>query len=247
MLIFTSMKKILVFVFFLLLAGSGVAKGQAALLVLIFGEKAASENFYFSLKAGLNYSIINGYDEGDNRLGVNFGLINNIRINDKWFLTPEFNMLSGRGAKNIPYSGTGNPDMDDLLGEPTSTDRKLSYLDIPVLVRYNVSERFSISAGPQISILTGAADVYEFEPSGTANANFELNIEDELSKVDVGAVLDLTFVLAKPKKGKGVNLFLRYTQGFIDIAKENTAVKYTHSTIQMGAAFPFISVPKEEE
>ena len=35
---------------------------QAALLVLLFGDKVASENFYFSLKLGANYSNLTGID-----------------------------------------------------------------------------------------------------------------------------------------------------------------------------------------
>ena len=58
MLIFTGMKKVLYLVFLFLFAGQGMVKGQAALLVLIFGERVASENFYFSLKAGANYFVM---------------------------------------------------------------------------------------------------------------------------------------------------------------------------------------------
>jgi Outer membrane protein beta-barrel domain len=222
---------------------SGSVSGQAALLVLIFGEKAATENFHFSLKAGFNYSIINGYEEGTNRIGGNFGLINNIKLTEKLTLTPEFLPLSGRGIKDVPVLTTGNPDLDDLLVDPSSTDRKLSYIDIPVLLKYKLSPRFSVSAGPQLSFLTGATDIYKSSPLDGAVLTTELEIEDALNTVDLAAAIDLTFILVEPKNGKGVNLYIRFTQGFIDIVKDNPGQRYTNTTIQFGGAFPFVENP----
>ena len=134
---------------------AGLVHGQAALLVLIFGDKVASENFYFSLKAGANFSTIHGLEGGEYRWGPNFGLVNNIRINDRFYLMPEFLPLSTRGIKEIPVENTNIPGLDELLEQPESMDRTLSYIDIPILLRANLGERLSVSAGPQISILTG--------------------------------------------------------------------------------------------
>ncbi len=86
------MKRILLLVTLLLTINTAYVRGQAALLVLIFGEKAASENFYFSL-------------------------INNIKLSESFYLTPEFLALSPRGVKNVEVLTTGSPDLDDLLGE----------------------------------------------------------------------------------------------------------------------------------
>jgi len=237
------MKKILITSSIFLTMLSGVASGQAALLVLIFGEKAATENFHFSLKAGINYSIINGYEEGTNRIGGNFGLINNIKLTEKLTLTPEFLPLSGRGIKDVPVLTTGNPELDELLIDPSSTDRKLSYIDIPVLLKYKLSPRFSVSAGPQLSFLSGATDIYKSSPIEDAILTTELDMKDALNTVDLAAAIDLTFILAEPKNGKGVNLYIRFTQGFIDIVKDNPGQRYTNTTIQFGGSFPFVENP----
>ena len=61
-----------------------------------------------------------------------------------------------------------------------------------------------------------------------------------LKTMEDGDVIDLTYVVSEPKGGKGFNLFIRFTQGFIDIVKENTGDRFTNSTIQFGAAFPFV-------
>ncbi len=223
---------------------AGVVSGQAALLVLIFGDKAASENFHFSLKAGVNYSIITNVEEGNNRFGFNFGLVNNIKLSEKFSLLPEFIALSPRGVKDIPTLSTGIPELDDLLGNPEFTDRKLSYIDVPVLVKYHINDRWSVSAGPQISFLVSATDVYRSSPIEGITLKTELDIKDAVNNIDLAAVIDLTFVVSKPVNGKGFNLFARYGLGFIDILKENEGDPFHNSTFQFGATFPFVEKPE---
>ena len=234
------MKRILFVSLFLLLLSSAAMKGQAALLVLIFGEKAATENFHFSLKLGVNYAIIHGLEEGDNAASLNFGLVNNIRLTERLTLVPEFIALAPRQMKNVPVITTGNPDLDDLLVEVESADRRLSYIDIPVLLKYHVNDRFSVSAGPQISFLTGATETYKSVPIEDVRLTTEVDIKSDVNKFDVGATLDLMYILAQPTGGKGVNLFLRYTKGFINLARDTEVGKYTSSMIQLGATFPFV-------
>jgi len=230
----------------MLLLACPMVKGQAALLVLIFGEKAASENFYFSLKIGASFSMITNVEEGKDRPGANFGLINNIRLSDRLFLTPEFLALAPRGVKDVPILSTGDPHLDELLVDPSSTDRKLTYIDIPVLLRYSLTERLRISAGPQISFLTSATDKYYSEPIEEVTLETEIDIKENISSVDVGGVIDISYMLAKPIAGKGVILYLRYNLGFMDMLKDNSGDPKRNSAIQFGAAFPFIEKPDGE-
>jgi hypothetical protein len=224
----------------ILLLSTGAAKGQAALLVLIFGERAATENFHFSLKLGVNYSIIQGYDEGNNGWNLNFGLVNNIKLSEKLTLTPEFIALSPRSVRNVPVLTTGDLHLDNLLVQVESTDRKLHYIDIPVLLKYKLTDRFSISVGPQLSILTGAVDTYKSTPQEEVVLITELNIKSALNPIDAGAVLDLHYTVVQPVGGKGVNLYIRYCKGFIGLLKDDNGPRYTTSLIQFGATFPFV-------
>lgn len=235
-------EKIRVYTVILILLGSSfqLLRGQAALLVLIFGEKVATENFYFSLKVGVSYSMITHVDEGKNRIGPNFGLVNNIRLTDRLFLTPEFLPLSPRGVREVPILTTGDPNLDDLLVNPSSTDRRLSYIDVPLLLRYRLTERLMVSAGPQISFLTGASDIYRSEPIEGAELTTELDIKDAIKPVDVGGVLDVSYLFSEPMGGKGLILYLRYNLGFLDMVKDNRGDPSRNSAIQFGAAFPFI-------
>ncbi|RLD92053.1 MAG: hypothetical protein DRJ29_12805 [Bacteroidetes bacterium] len=238
------MKKLFLAILLITTVSSGIVKGQAALLVLIFGEKAATENFFFSLKAGVNYSMITNVEEGNNRAGFNFGLVNNIKLTEKFFLLPEFIALSPRGVKDIPTLSTGIPELDDLLGNPEFTDRKLNYIDIPLLIKYHITDRWSVSAGPQVSFLVSAVDIYRSTPIEGITLKTELDIEEAFKTVDLAAVIDLTFVVSEPVNGKGFNLFARYGRGFIDILKENDGDPFHNSTFQFGATFPFVEKPE---
>jgi hypothetical protein len=238
------MKKILIVSIILLLSASFQVRGQAALLVLIFGDKAATENFHFSMKLGMNYSVIHGYDEGKNGIGLNFGVVNNIRLNDRLTLLAEFLPLSARSVRDFPVVTTGNPDLDSLLIDVRSTDRRLSYIDVPILLKVRLSDRFSISAGPQISFLTGATDTYKSSPIEGAELTSEIDIKSTLRSVDVAAVIDLMYILVPPKGGKGINLFFRYSKGFVDIGTLEGHGRQTTSLFQLGATFPFVQ--KEE-
>jgi len=224
----------------ILLLTAPVVRGQAALLVLIFGEKAATENFHFSLKLGATYSIIHGYEEGKNKISLNFGLVNNIKLTEKLSLIPEFIPLSSRAIKDVPLLSTGDPNLDDLLVDPESSDRKLRYIDIPVLLKVKLGDRFSIAAGPQISFLTEATDTYKSSPINETILTTELDIKSELNTIDAGAVIDFSYILVHPKGGKGVNIYVRYSKGFIDLVKDNGGDPYTASLIQLGATFPFV-------
>ena len=234
------MKKSLCLALFLFILSIPLARGQAALLVLIFGDKVATENFHFSLKLGVNYSILHGYEEGENAASLNFGLVNNIRLTDRLTLTPEFIPVAARQIKNVPVVTTGNPDLDDLLGEVEASDRKLSYLDIPVLLKVKLSDRFSISFGPKFSYLTSATDTYKSVPIEDVVLTTEVDIKPAVNNIDIGAAIDLTYILVHPKGGKGINLFVRYNKGFMDLGKDSENTRITASMIQLGATFPFV-------
>ena len=126
-----------------------VSNGQAGLLVLILGDKVATENLYLSIDGALNISTLPGLDEYKLSLGVNYGLGVHIKINDKWYLRPEFKPLSRKGATKVEpiTSVSGDFTVDE-------TKIKMNYMDFPVFLQYNVTPNLFVSAGPQISFVT---------------------------------------------------------------------------------------------
>ena len=166
--------------------------------------------------------------------------MNNIKLTDRLFLTPEFLPAATKGIREVPLLTTGDANLDALLVEPNSSNRKLNYIDVPVLLKVMISKRFAISAGPSFSFLTGATDTYKSSPIDGSVLTSELDIKSMVSRFDVAGTIDLSYAISQAREGKGLNLYIRYSKGFIDILNHNPGNPFTHSTFQFGATFPFI-------
>lgn len=224
------MKKIVLLLALLVITAK--VHSQAALLVLLLGDKVATENFYFSLKAGANFSNLNGFENTNMRPGAHFGLVATIKINDTFYLAPEFTPLSRKGAKNIPVTHIQN-------SLPENTQRTLNYIDIPIVARYYVHERIGLGAGPQFSLLTSANDQYTADLEGE-EVEYSIDIKDDLNPFEFGLVFDITFTAWKARKGKGLNIHARYAHGLTNILESSSNETLTNSFFQISASFPFV-------
>ena len=128
--------------------------GQAALIVLILGDKVATEQFHLSIDGAINLSSYTGLEESKMGAGVNFGLGTHIKLGEKWHLKPEFKPLSRKKATSI-NTITNVPGVSGRIYHHNSKVT-LNYIDIPVFLQYNITPKFYVSAGPQISFLTSA-------------------------------------------------------------------------------------------
>ena len=234
------MKKVLL-ILCILAFGIQLASGQAALLVLLFGDKVASENFYFSMKGGLNYNGLPGLSEFGYKTDIHFGLAANIRLNDQWTLVPEFMPLARRGARKLEVEPTDNAEIDSLNPTSVSLSRNLNYIDIPVLIRYTLKERWVFEMGPQFSLLTGANDKYEAKFEDGSELTYAIDRKDVHTSVDCGFVVSIGYIISKSRGGKGMELHFRYYEGFVDVSKIE-GKSYRNRMFQASVSFPFILV-----
>ncbi len=172
--------------------------------ILAFGFVNAQET-KFGLKGGLNMASLTNSEGGKSLMSFHFGGFAEIKLNEKFAIQPEL-LYSGQGAK---FSDVGNFSMN--------------YINVPVMVKYFITNEFNIQAGPQVGILMSAKfdgmDAKEFLKS----SDFGFNL---------GAGYDLT-------KNIGVNL--RYCMGLSQTQKElmegETASK--NSVIQLSVGYKF--------
>ncbi len=119
-------------------------------------------------------------------------------------------LFSSKGAK---YSG-GAYDVTSQFYTYSYT-KKLSYLDIPIIVNYNFSEKWSLGLGPQISFLLGA----KVKNDKNAQKNYGLpeteDAKDSYSKLDIGLNVGPTY-----KINEKMRLMLLYQYGLIKIGKD---------------------------
>lgn len=154
----------------------------SVLAICAFSFSNAQGNINFGAKAGLNLVNLVGDLEGaESKAGFHFGGMAEISINDKFSVQPEL-LFSTQGA-------------DAEFGED---EINLSYISLPIMAKYHVTEALSLEVGPQIGFLVNAEQKVEGE-------TFDI---DETNDVDFGLNFGLGYKLAS-----GLNFSARYNLG----------------------------------
>ncbi|UOQ72822.1 porin family protein [Hymenobacter cellulosilyticus] len=114
-----------------------------------------SRNTGFGIKGGFNLSDVYGDDKknfanGSNYKSFHAGIYGQYGFNNRLSIQPEL-LYSRQGfeGNSVKTTGTGT-------GATTTTvnERRLDYLNVPVLLVFNILDNVSIHAGPQVSLLT---------------------------------------------------------------------------------------------
>ncbi|POS02144.1 porin family protein [Flavobacterium croceum] len=123
--------------------------------VLTFGLASAQET-KFGVKAGVGLTNLaqsgkdsDGVDSPDSKLGVQFGAFAEIKLDDKFAFQPEL-LFSTQGAKSKEsVSSTG-------YSYSSETKLNFSYINVPLMMKYYATEKFSLEFGPQVGFLMSA-------------------------------------------------------------------------------------------
>lgn len=168
----------------------------------------SAQNINIGTKIGLNSYTINTENNSDfdSRIGIHAGLIGHIHLNSEFALQPEI-VYSMQGAK----SG--------------STELKLDYINIPVLVQYMFDNGFRLQAGPQLGFLINA--------KGESN-NSSVDLKDDFKSVDAGLSFGVGYIHPPTSFGIGA----RYNLGLNNIS-ENANVESTNRGFQIGIFYLF--------
>ncbi|BDD11446.1 hypothetical protein FUAX_38780 (plasmid) [Fulvitalea axinellae] len=236
------MKRLLVIIFLaisFLFVSHSKSYGQIAYLVLIFGDKLANENFYFTAVGGFSVNFPGDYMNSSPGVGVNFGFIANIRINQKLFFAPEFVPFSLYRINHVERINTGNPDIDPLFKSATSIKRAYQF-ELPVTLRYQMTDHFAVSGGPYIGFWTSVKNKYT-DKIDDDKIEYTQDVGDNFETLDFGFVADVSFSLTK-KVWKGPFLRLRYKQGLRDMYKPSGEIYSSTLTLQL--ALPFVETAK---
>jgi hypothetical protein len=112
------------------------------LTVAFFASIAThAQKFEIGAKAGVNVSNFTGTNiETEALVGYHFGGFISFFLGNKFAITPEL-LYSSQGAK---FESAG-----------VTTSQKVTYVNIPVLLKYRSTGGFYLEAGPQIGFNTG--------------------------------------------------------------------------------------------
>jgi hypothetical protein len=177
----------------------------------------------FGAKAGLNLSTFTGDPEDvDMKAGFHVGGMAEIALNEKFSVQPEL-LFSSQGTQEDVTFFNG-------INEQTETIKyNFSYINLPVMAKYYVTEGLSLEAGPQIGVLVSAK----------AKADGETEDADELlgdlSTIDFGLNFGLGY-----KLDSGLNFSARYNLGLSNISDESDAdFKINNSVFQFSVGYFF--------
>jgi hypothetical protein len=178
-------------------AQSGLFKKHQSVCAYVYGD-AQSRHFKkpqpklgAGVKAGLNYSsqytnsTTNSVDF-KSIIGINAGGYCNFFLLDFLAIQPEL-MVSGKGSQ--------------WKNQYSEAKDNLTYIDLPILIKYQPVELINIHAGPQLSYLVSAKQ----EDSGN---NQKTNVIDYYYKFDFGFAFGVEANLPY-----NVNLTIRYILG----------------------------------
>ncbi len=162
-----------------------------------FGQSLLSR-LHFGLKGGVNYSDFSNADfskEGD--VGYHGGAIVAFSLTNKWSVQEEFLFSS----QSVKFKDGENP--FNSLGPDKL---KLSYISVPILLKYHSALGLYAEAGPQFNILAKDAK--------------DLGSDKFAEKIDVGAAAGIGYQF-KTGPVKGLGIGARYYYGFTKVSKLN--------------------------
>ncbi len=167
-------------------------------------------NTEFGVKGGFNMSNLygSGDDVNDNNIlyGFNAGVYATLPISDFVAIQPEV-LFTTKGAK-LEYSGLVDGD----------AKFKLNYIEVPLLVRVNITKNFNIHAGGYASYLVSS------KVKGDGDISFDQEIDrDDLNKFDAGIAAGVG-VDFDP-----ISIGVRYNYGLTTVGKERTVAGTTYT------------------
>jgi hypothetical protein len=182
-----------------------------ALVLTLATSAAFSQGINFGIKLGANMNKVTGQSFKDGYdLGYHLGAFSEIGLTKNFGIQPEliFNQVNTKrasGFNEIYAQNNLNP-----------SDIKLSYLSIPVLLRYNLSPFLSLNLGPQFSILINDRE------------NLFNNGRNAFKKGDLAAVAGATLNISS------FRIYGRYNVGLNNINDIDNRDEWKSQQIQVG-------------
>ena len=120
------------------------------IIVFLIPNLFIAQKIHLGIKGGVNFSSISGLDGIDTRGGYHFGATTSFMLTEKFWLQPE-----------VTYSRQGydvsSPVLVDIgLLEPSVNfkySEKFHYLNVPVLINYEIINSLQFQFGPQAGFL----------------------------------------------------------------------------------------------
>ncbi|MFV8364189.1 porin family protein [Flavobacterium sp. ZT3P35] len=195
--------------------------------VFAFGFANAQET-KFGVKGGLNLATFSGDTDGldlKSKAGLNVGGFVEVKLSDKLALQPELLFsMQGTNIDEFEFSDGNQTFVVDA-------SIKMSYINVPIMLKYYAAEKFNLEVGPQVGFLLSAKTVAK------ANGNeAEDDVKDSFESVDFGLNFGLGYDFTK-----NIAAGARYNVGLANIGKTEPGddSKITNSVFSLSLAYKF--------
>jgi len=152
---------------------------QVFVFTLISIAVAEAQENRIGVKGGINFANFTGYQQigQQAKIGINAGLLYELRLNDKISFQPE-----------VLYSSQGTEYRINENQFKIFRKTNFSYINVPVVFRYYPIEFISLEVGPQIGYLIEANEKIDVDGESVSKAI----ITDDYKTLDFSAVFGLT-------------------------------------------------------
>lgn len=171
------------------------------ILVFVVTVVTQAQNKKASIIVGGTATQIHGDGmAGYNKLGMEFGFSVQSPLTDKLLFQPE-----------ILYFQKGSSSSAD---SPFYLKFKLNYLELPLMLGYNVNDFFQLQAGPSIGYLL----------NGEVMSALPINSIDNVNKIDASVMAGVNYRFLA-----NTSIKMRYSVSFLSITKTGNSVNDTVS------------------
>nr|WKN39067.1 porin family protein [Tunicatimonas sp. TK19036] len=123
--------------------------------------QAQMDDSRFGIKAGVNLSNFYQEELGDQnlRVGFNAGIFTELAVGESFSIQPE--LLFTTKGNQISYGESDNLFQDIIEGDEDAftgdVETNLTYIELPVLAKFTISEVINLHVGPYVSYLLDAS------------------------------------------------------------------------------------------
>lgn len=208
------------------------AKSQI-LISLLLGDKLNSDKLEFGLDGGINFATQTGLDQSKALRTFNLGFYFDITLKNSWLLHTGVIVKSNLGAEDLKTYTLSNPDLDNVFASG-SVQRKLSYFNVPVLLKRTFKNHLYAEAGPQFGLLYKAFDEFTSESNGD-EATYRNEIRRYFHPLDAGITAGIGYRLMH---GQCMNFGIRYYVGLVDVVIEDDGNDVTNQSLYLTVGIP---------
>ena len=207
---------------------------QAQVLIsLLLGDKLNSGKGEFGLDGGVNFPDIRGLD-GTWKSNFNIGFYFDIKTgHPNWLLHTGVLVKSSLGTSGLPVYPLNDIDLDNAFANG-EVRRKINYFNVPIGVKYKISDQFFVIGAVQPSLRSKAVDIFEASDTG-GDLEYTRDIGDEIHRLDFGLMGGAGYRLMK---GNGMNLTVRYYYGLVDIVIDDSSAGQYNQSLYLAVGIP---------